>query len=139
MFGNVRKDLAAATLFNVIGIGFAAGWEGLRSLQPPRDSETLVNQKPDPRVGEVVTAHNVNIRLDWDVFGGGRRMPIGTASVLMNFTDEHGRDMTAVLNTVDLPAQPTPSVKDFDGYNVEGCKLRIESIGRGGLIKVTKP
>jgi len=138
MFENFRKDLATATLFNVIGFGLVAAWEGLQSPQPPRDLETLVNKKSDPRVGEVVTAHNIDIRLDSYVLGIGRRMPIGTTSVLMSFTDEHGREMTAVLNTVDRPAQPAPNVKDFDGYNVEGCELRIESIGRGGFIKVTK-
>lgn len=136
--GDSKKHLAVAVSLHAASIGLVAGLDHLNSLAPPRDSETLVVKKPDPQVGEVVTAHSISIRLHSVALGGATRMPIGTTSVYMTFTDEQGRDMTAVLKTVDRPAQPAPNVEDFEGYNVEGCKLRIESIGIGGLLKVTK-
>ena len=132
-------ELATITLGSAIGCSLVAGLgEELKSPQLPKDSGALVNNKPDPRVGEVVTAHNITIRLHSAVLGGRGRAPIGTTSVLMSFTDQLGRDMVAVLKTVNHPAQAAPNVKDFYGYNVEGCDFKIKSIGRDGRIKVDK-
>ncbi len=132
-----KRELATATLCNVVGLGLAAGWESLKSLQPPRGVQTLVNKNRDPQVGEVVEAHNIAIFLDSAVLGVGRRMPIGTTSVCMSFTDKEGRAMTAVLDTVDRPAQPLPKLKDFDIY-LDGDVFEIISIDRDGRLKVTK-
>jgi hypothetical protein len=143
MFNNkgTRYELAAIGLFSAIGCGVFAELGGeLKSPQLPKDPEALVNIKPNPQVGDVVTAHNITIRLHSAVLGvGGRgKPPIGTTSVLMSFTDQLGRDMVAVLKTVNHPAQAAPNVKDFYGYNVEGCDFKIKSIGRDGRIKVDK-
>lgn len=133
-----NEELRAIAFGYSIGLGVAAGLEGFNSLQPPKNVETLVNKNPDPQVGEVVQARNIAIFPHSSVVGVGRRMPIGTTAVHMSFTDEQGRDMTAVLKSVDRPAQPAPNVEDFDSYYVEGCKLKIESIDERGLLKVTK-
>lgn len=124
--------------FPAIGLGAWIGSGGLQSLSSPRDSGVLVSKSPEPRVGEIVRAHDIEIRLAPSVLGIGRRMPIGRTCVHMCFTDEQGRNMTAVLKAVDHPAQLPPNVRDFDGYKVEGCELRIDAIYPNGNLKVTK-